>query len=36
MNPAADGADVAAVFVLGFQRAGRNGFRIQIVPQTKA
>ena len=36
VNPAADGANVATVFVLGFQSARRNGFRIQIVPQTKA
>src|SRR5579864_2354939 len=29
VNPAADGADVAAVFVLGFQGARGNGFRVQ-------
>jgi hypothetical protein len=29
VNPATDGADVAAVFVLGFKSARRNGFRIQ-------
>ena len=31
VNPAADGADVAAVFVLGLQSAWRDGFRIQIA-----
>ena len=32
VNPAADGADIATVFVFGLQRAWRNGFRIQNVP----